>query len=148
MIDFELWTEVHARVRQGHGTRQMARALGLDRQTVTRILTQERPAPYCRPSSRPTVVTPVLEYIRQRAGEVDEHADQLVHELRERGDAGGDAMVKLAVWSLRIERDRLAAATLRFETAPGRHAQVDWGTTWAQMSRQSVRGQVLVMGLG
>jgi transposase len=74
MIDFELWTEVHARFRQGHGKRQMARELGLDRKTVKRILTQERPAPYCRTSSRPTVVTPFLEYSRQRAGEVDYNA--------------------------------------------------------------------------
>jgi len=45
MIDFEVWTEVHARFRQGHGKRQMARELGRDRKTVKRILAQERPAP-------------------------------------------------------------------------------------------------------
>jgi hypothetical protein len=43
MSAFELWTEGHARFRQGHGNRQMARALGLDRKTITRILAQERP---------------------------------------------------------------------------------------------------------
>jgi transposase len=148
MIDCELWTEVHARFRQGHGKRQMVRELGLDRKTVKRILTQERPAPYCRTSSRPPVVTPFLEYIRQRAGEVDDHAYRIFHELRERGYPGGYEMVKLAGRPLRVERDRLAEATLRFETAPGRQAQVDWGTTWAQMGGQSVRVQVFVMVLG
>jgi transposase len=61
MIDFELWTEVHARFRQGHGKRKMARELGLDRKTVKRILAQARPASYRRTVSRSTVVTPYLE---------------------------------------------------------------------------------------
>jgi transposase len=148
MIDFELWTEVHARFRQGHGKRQMARELGLDRKTVKRILAQERPAPYRRTVSRSTVVTPYLEYIRQRAGEVDYNAYRIFHELQERGYLGGYEMVKLAVRPLRAERDRLAEATLRFETAPGRQAQVDWGTTWAEIGGQPTRVQVFVMVLG
>jgi transposase len=148
MIDFELWTEVHARFRQGHGKRQMARELGLDRKTVKRLLAQERPAPYRRSVSQPTVVTPYLNYIRRRAAEVDYHAYRIFHELQARGYPGGYEMVKLAVRPLRAERDRLAEATLRCETAPGRQAQVDWGTTWAQMGMQPVRVQVFVMVLG
>jgi transposase len=148
MIDFELWTEVQARFRQGHGKRKMARELGLDRKTVKRSLAQARPAPYRRTVSRPTVVTPYLEYSCQRAGEVDYNAYRIFHELQEQGYAGGYAMVKLAVRPLRAERDRLAEATRRFETAPGRQAQVDWGTTWAQMGTQLVRVQVFVMVLG
>jgi transposase len=57
-------------------------------------------------------------------------------------------MVKLAVRPLRAERDRLAEATLRVETAPGRQAQVDGGTTWAEIGGQPTRVQVLVMVLG
>jgi transposase len=148
MIDFELWTEVHARFRQGHGKRKMARELGLDRKTVKRILAQARPAPYRRTVSRSTVVTPDLEYIRQRAGEVDYNAYRIFHEIQERGYLGGYEMVKLAVRPLRAERDRLAEATLRFETAPGRQAQVDWGTTWAEIGGQPTRVQVFVMVLG
>ena len=126
----------------------MARELGLDRKTVKRSLAQARPAPYRRTVSRPTVVTPYLEYSCQRAGEVDYNAYRIFHELQERGYAGGYAMVKLAVRPLRAERDCLAEATRRFETAPGRQAQVDWGTTWAQMGTQLVRVQVFVLVLG
>jgi transposase len=148
MIDFELWTEVHARFRQGHGKRKLARELGLDRKTVKRILAQERPAPYRRTVSRPTVVTPYLEWIHRRAAEVDYNAYRIFHELQAQGYPGGYEMVKLAVRPLRAERDRLAEATLRFETAPGRQAQVDWGTTWAEIGGQRVRVQVFVMVLG
>jgi hypothetical protein len=38
MIDFELWTEVHARFRRGQGKRTMARELGLDRKRVFKNL--------------------------------------------------------------------------------------------------------------
>jgi transposase len=148
MIDFELWTEVHARFRQGHGKRKMARELGLDRKTVKRLLAQERPASYRRTVSRPTVVTPYLDEIRRRAAEVDYNAYRIFHELQSRGYRGGYEMVKLAVRPLREERDRLAEATLRFETAPGRQAQVDWGTTWAEIRGQHVRVQLFVMVLG
>jgi transposase len=148
MIDFELWTEVHARFRQGHGNRQMARELGLDRKTVKRLLAQARPAPDRRTVSRATVVTPYLEYIRQRAGEVDDNAYRIFHAIQERGYLGGYEMVKLAVRPLRAERDRLAEATRRYEPAPGRQAQVDWGTTWAESGGQPTRVQGLVMVVG
>ncbi len=148
MRDFELWTEVPARFRQGHGKRQMARELGVDRKTGKRLLAQERPAPYRRRVSRPTVVTPYLDYIHRRAAEVDYNAYRSFHALQARGYPGGYAMVKLAVRPRRAERDRLAEAPLRLETAPGRQAQVDWGTTWAQMGMQPVRAQLFVMALG
>jgi transposase len=148
MIEFELWTEVHARFRQGQGKRKIARELGLDRKTVKRILAQERPAPYQRTVARPTVVTPYLGYLHQRAPAVDYNAYRLFQELQARGYPGGYEMVKLAVRPLRAEREQLGAATLRFETAPGRQAQVDWGTTWAEIAGQRVRVEVFVMVLG
>ena len=148
MIDFELWTEVHARFRQGHGKRKSARERGLDRKTVKRILAQERPVPYRRTAVRPTVVSPDLDDIHQRATEVAYNAYRIFRELHEQGYPGGYEMVKLAVRPLRATQDRLAEAPLRFETAPGRQAQVDWGTTWAAMGGQRVRVHIFVMVLG
>ena len=85
MSDFALRTEAQARFRRGHGNRQMARELGRDRKPVKRILAQARPAPYRRTVSRSTVGTRSLEYIRQRAGEVDDNAYRICHERQERG---------------------------------------------------------------
>jgi transposase len=128
-IGFDLWTEIHARARRGEANQQMARDLGIDRKTVRRILSQVRLIPYRRRVPRPSVVASYLEYIQRRVGEVDYNSHRIFQELRDQGYPGGYEMVKLAVRPLRAERDRLAAATLRFETAPGRQAQVDWGTT-------------------
>jgi transposase len=148
MIGFELWTEVHARFRQGQGKRTMARELGLDRKTVKRILAEERPGPYRRTITHPSPVAPYRDYIQRRVTEVDYNAARIFQELKAQGYLGGYEVVKLAVRPLRAERDRLREATLRFETAPGRQAQVDWGSTWAQIGEHRVRVHLFVMVLG
>jgi transposase len=148
MLEFEWWTAVHARFRRGQGQRTMARELGLDRQTVKRLLGPERPAGYHRTVSRPAVVAPYLDHMQRRVVEVDYNADRIFQELQALGDPGGDEMVQLAVRPRRAERDRWLDATRRFATAPGRQAPVDWGTTWAQSDEPRVRLQLLVMVLG
>ena len=148
MIGFDVWTEIHARARRGEAKQKMARELGVDRKTVRRLLAQERPMPYQRTVTRPALVSPYRAYIQRRVTEVDYNAYRLFQELKAQGYTGGYEMVKLAVRPLRAERDRQAAATVRFETAPGRQAQVDWGSTWAQIGGQRVRVQVFVMVLG
>jgi transposase len=87
----------------------------------------------------PTVAAPYRDYIQRRVSEVYYNAYWIFQGLQGLGDRGGYEMVKLAVGLLRTERDRLQEATLRFETAPGRQAQVDWGTAWAQVGEQRVR---------
>ena len=148
MTGFETWTKVHARFRRGQSKRKLARELGLDRKTVKRILAQERPVSYARQVVQPTKVAPYLEYRQPWAPEVDDHAYRLFLELPRQGYRGGDERVKRAVRPLRAERDRLTAATRRCETAPGRQAQVDWGSAWAQMGEDRVRLPVFVMVLG
>jgi transposase len=148
MIGFDLWTEIHARARRGEAKQQIARDLGIDRKTVRRIVSQVRPEPYRRRVTGPSVVRSYLAYIQRRVSEVDYNAHRIFQELRDQGYPGGYEMVKLAVRPLRAERDRLAAATLRFETAPGRQAQVDWGTTWAQIGEERARVHLFVMVLG
>jgi transposase len=148
MISFDLWTEIHARARRGEAKQKIGRELGVDRQTVRRLLSHPRPRPYQRTVTRPARVSPFLAYIQRRVTEVDYNAYRMFQELKTQGYAGGYEMVKLVVRPLRAERDRLAEATVRFETAPGRQAQVDWGSTWADIGGQRVRVQLLVMVLG
>jgi transposase len=66
-----------------------------------------------------------LDYLQQRAYEVDYNAYGLFLELRAQDYPGGYELVKRAVRPLQAERDRLLAAIVRFETPPGRPAQLD-----------------------
>jgi transposase len=148
MLECELGTELPARCRRGQGQRTMARELGLDRKPTQRILARERPAPDHRTVSRPAVVAPSLDHSQRRVAEVGDNAYRIFQELQALGDPGGDAMVQLAVRPLRAQRHRRLDATPRCETAPGRQAQVDGGTTWAQLAEQRVRLQRFGMVVG
>jgi transposase len=124
MSGFALWTEIHARARRGEATPKMVRELGVDRQTVRRLLAQERPMPYPRTVIRPSRVSPYRASIQRRVTEVDDKADRLFQELKAQGSTGGYERVKLAGRPLRAERDRLAAAPRRVKTAPGLRRRV------------------------
>jgi transposase len=148
MIACDVWTEIHARARRGEGKKKMARELGIDRKTVRRLLAQARPETYQRRVPRPLIVAPSLDDIQRRVMEVDYNADRIFQELQVQGYPGGYEMVKRAVRPWRTERDRAREATIRFETPPGHHAHVVWGSGWAWMAGERRRVPVLVMVLG
>ncbi len=148
MIGFELWTDVQVRARRGEARRKIARELGLDRKTVRRILAQERPQPYCRTKPRGSILEPYRAFLVRRVEEVDYNAHRLFLELTAQGYPGTYETIKRAVRPLRAERDRLAEATMRFETAPGRQAQVDWATVRAWIAGTHRRVHMFAMVLG
>jgi transposase len=148
MITCDTWGMIKALQRQGWAQRKIARELDLDPKTVRRALRQTTRQPYRRRKTAATLLAGHEAFLQHRAVEVDYNARRLFEELRARGYQGGYDLVKLFVRPLRAERDRLVEATLRFETAPGCQAQVDWGSTWAQIGDCRVRVQLFVMVLG
>ena len=88
--------------------------------SINRILAQAWLVPYHCTAPRLSMATPYLDYILRRAAEVDYNTYRIFQELQAQDYPGGYEMVKLAMRPLRAERDRLAEATIRFETAPGR----------------------------
>jgi transposase len=148
MITGDTWGMIRALHRQGWAQRKIARELEVDPKTVRRALCQETRQAYRRSAPRATLLTGYEAFIRRRVVEVDYNAHRLLEELRTQGYRGGYDTVKLFVRPLRAERDRLVAATLRFETAAGRQSQVDWGSTWAQVGDTRLRGHLFVMVLG
>ena len=73
-------------------------------------------------------------------------ARAIYEELQEKGYRGSYEMVKLYVRPLR--KEALSKATMRFETAPGRQAQVDWGQCWTEIAAKRVKVHLFVMTLG
>ncbi|HKV72848.1 MAG TPA: IS21 family transposase [Gemmatimonadales bacterium] len=147
MLPFAAWARVHALARHGRSIRGIAQDLSLDRKTVRRALGQPQPVPYHR-EARPGMLAPHEAYLRVRAPEIDYNAWRLFQELEARGYTGGYETVKRAVRPLRQAERVLAEATVRFETAPGRQAQVDWTSTWLTYPDGRRRAQAFVMVLG
>ena len=115
--------EMHGR---GHSARAIARDLGLARNTVLRYLhSPEAMLPKSRPP-RGSQLDPYTGYIDRRLAEGLENCVVLLRELRARGYQGSYTILVEYVRPRR--RGRQPEATMRFETAPGEQAQVDWGS--------------------
>jgi transposase len=118
--------EISERKRQGLSIQAISAVMGLDRKTVSKYLAQPDVIPAYKPrrpaASKLEAFPPYLEE-RLRAGVWN--AAVWLRELKERGYAGGYTILK--DW---LQEQREAAgvvAVRRFETPPGRQAQVDWG---------------------
>ena len=131
----------------GSSIREIARELDISRNTVRRYLKSPetlRPKPRRRRASK---LDPYTEYIDGRMAEGLENCVVLHRELAARGYDGGYSILKGYVSPRR--RQRQPEATMRFETAPGEQAQVDWGSlSYIGEDRKKHRVWVFVMTMG
>lgn len=137
--------EVRVLARQGKGIREIARELGISRNTVRRYLRSGELPRYRRQVPRPSKLDAHKDYLAQRVAEAAPErlpATVLLRELRERGYSGGYSILKAYLATL------LPASApepvLRFETEPGEQMQVDW----AVIRRGTDRLSVFVATLG
>ena len=123
MVRLEGFMEIQKLHHDGVSVSEIARRLNMDRKTVRKYLRQA-PREYVRPP-KGWKVDPVRTYLRERWELGVQNAARLFVELRKRGYEGCETQVKKAVRPWRSEgRER---AFVRFETAPGEQAQMDWG---------------------
>ena len=131
----------------GRSIRGIAGELGIARNTVRRYLKspeaiRAKPRPH-----RASKLDPYTGYIDRRLHEGLENCVVLHRELRARGYDGGYSILKDYVSPRR--RPRQPEATMRFETAPGEQAQVDWGSlAYIGEDGKKRRIWVFVMTLG
>jgi transposase len=122
--------EIVGRWQAGSSTRQIARELGLARDTVSRVLAHIKArragAPDgSPPGRRPSRLDPYLPIIKELLGRYpDLTAVRLLQELRHRGFTGGYTVVRKRLAELRPHSSPLPV--VRFETAPGLQAQMDY----------------------
>jgi transposase len=132
---------------QGMSIRGISRKLEISRNTARKYLrASELPKAKPRPK-RGSKLDPHKEYINQRVGEGVINCVVLLRELRERGYDGGISILKRYVHPLRTASQ--PTATMRFETKPGKQAQVDFGRV-SYLSREGVKKHLwlFVMVLG
>ena len=112
--------------RQGMSIQGISKLTGWDRKTVRKYLLQTNALPEYGPRRKQTskldAFKPYLEG-RMRAGVWN--AQVLLRELRERNYTGGYTILK--DWLYPQRSSARAVAVRRFETPPGKQAQVDWG---------------------
>ena len=139
--------EIYELKGAGCSIRGIARELDVSRNTVRRYLKSPeamRPKPRRRRASKLDAYT---DYIDHRMSEGLENCVVLHRELVARGYDGGYSILKGYVSPRRQKRQ--PEATMRFETAPGEQAQVDWGSlSYISDSGIKRRVWVFVMTMG
>ena len=140
--------EIEELRRQGLSIQVIGRLLGFDRKTVRKYLRKpEGPPAYGPRPARPSKLDAYKSYIEERLQAGVWNAQVLLRELRARGYDGGYTILK--EW---LHPQREAAQTVavrRFETPPGKQAQVDWqhlGTIELDGQERRLNGFTLTLG--
>ena len=127
MLTKELQVEIDVLHRQGKGIREIAREMGVARNTVRSALRGERDEGYGPRAPRPTKLDHHKAYLRdrvERAGPVVLAATVLLREIRAQGYAGGITQLKEFLTSIRPRPP--VEPVIRFETEPGKQLQIDF----------------------
>jgi transposase len=128
MVEAEAVREMREFAARGWGAKRIARELGLARNTVRRYL---RGGPAAEVQERPTARcldgTSRLEAVALFDGVAEGNAVVVAEMLAQRGIEASIRTVQRAVAERRREQIAAALATVRFETAPGRQMQIDFG---------------------
>ncbi len=129
MLTKEAVLEIRILSRQGLGVRAIARELGVSRNTVRRYL-RERAAQRRsgRRPGRPSALALYADWLCRRvaaAAPVRIPATVLHRELRALGYSGSERTVRRFLAGLYPVAE--PEPVVRFETAPGQQAQMDWG---------------------
>jgi transposase len=112
--------------RQGISIQGISKLTGWDRKTVRKYLLQPNAMPEYGPRRRPaSKLDPFKAYLEERMHAGVWNAQVLLRELRERNYTGGYTILK--DWLHPQRSSARTVAVRRFETAPGKQAQVDWG---------------------
>ena len=109
---------------KGMSVSEIAKQLGIDRKTVRRYMNSEKvPRPSHR--KRKSKLDPVRPIIKMLIDKYNLSAVRILEEIRRWGYTGSMTILKEYCKTLRKERS--IKAVYRFETEPGRQAQVDFG---------------------
>ena len=125
MIAQEVFMDIFTLHRQGHSARSIAKKLGLHRNTVNKYLKQGEFPKYTRGKGRESILDPYKQLIQDLLAEDAYQATWLFERIGQLGYPGGYDTVRHYVQGIKEQQSRLAY--IRFETEPGRQAQMDWG---------------------
>ena len=129
MISQDQFMEIKILAKQGKGIREIARVMGLSRNTVRKYL-REDSKPEFKNTKRPSKLDMYKTYLQERidAAAPDKiPATVLYREIKEQGYIGKKRI--LQSYLKKVYKENIPVQTeIRFETEPGKQMQVDWCT--------------------
>jgi transposase len=132
----------------GFGTRRIARTLGISRNTVKSYIDAGGWRPYKQPARRKRL-DGQESWLRERFERHRGNADVVRQELlAEKGLAVSLRTIERAVAPYRRALAAQARATVRFETAPGKQLQIDFGERLIDIAGARVKAFLFVATLG
>jgi transposase len=148
MLEPEVVDRIRELSGQGFGSKRIARALKISRNTVRRYLAgaiagfQERPAARCLDGN-------TLREVHRLYGSIAEGNTVVIQqELARQGIDIDLRTLQRAVAPLRREERARALATVRFETEPGQQIQIDFGEKVVLIAGQPVKVYLMTAVLG
>jgi transposase len=146
MISKEELMKIEILHKQGHSQRAIAKQLGISRNTVRKYLRGELKEPmYSQRPQTGSILDPYKSYLHSRiaqAAPIHLSAVVLEREIKELGYTGSLSLLRQYLRGYRT-RPQIKAIE-RFETAPGKQMQVDWGKM--RGGRQPLHAFVAVLG--
>lgn len=124
MLDVEDRFVIRDLHRKGVSISEIARRTGRDRKTIRKVINGPLEAQPKTRRRRERKIDPYVPYLRERIEVGVLNARKLYDEIRDLGYPGRETLVRSFVQPFRQQRQ--SQATVRFETEPGRQAQVDW----------------------
>jgi transposase len=110
---------------QGHSIRKIAKVTGFSRNTVRRVLREKAPQPFQIPEGG-SKLDPFKDYVAARFLASGLSAVRLFEEIKTQGYSGSVITLRRFIRTLKADAQAKKKATVRFETAAGQQAQVDW----------------------
>jgi transposase len=123
------WIAIRELARQGVSVSEIARRTSHDRKTVRKVLGAAEPK-VVRTVTMPRAskLDPYRAYLLGRIEQGCVNGAVLLDEVARQGFTGKRTILDDFIQPYRLELRRKREATERFETAPGKQAQVDWGS--------------------
>ncbi len=116
--------DIKQKRKNGMSIADIALETGYCQKTISKWLKHDGPPRHSR-AKRPSKLDPYKEYIMKRMADGVFNCEVLFREIKQQGYSGGKTILKDFV--LPFRRQFNVQAVRRFETPPGRQAQVDWG---------------------
>lgn len=146
MLNKEDWMQIQAQIEKGVYQKDVAQQLGVSPRTVRRALTRGGAPPGKRPRARRSKLDAFKPMIDQLPREGVWNAKVILREIQSQGYSGEVTVLRDFIRPKRPLRE--SRATVRFETAPGKQLQNDWGEIVTQVGgcEQKVHFSVNTLG--